>query len=82
VTLIITADGHRLLLFAIFRRKTLPKGKFPQAITARASMDDRRAHKMVECGVKKAARCLVTQARHVGFKQLLWTHDRKAEIRS
>jgi hypothetical protein len=36
VTLIITADGHRLLLFAIFRRKTLPKGKFPQAITARA----------------------------------------------
>lgn len=46
-------------------------------------MDDRRAHhQMVECDVKKAARCLVTQARHVGFKQLLWTHDRKGEIRS
>jgi hypothetical protein len=31
----VTADGHNLLQFGIFRRKTFPKDKFPPEIIVR-----------------------------------------------
>jgi hypothetical protein len=66
-------NNHKSLPFAIFRRKLLPKDKFPPGIIVRVQERGWLTEKlpqMVKRGVLKAAGHTVTQVCHISFRHL------------